>query len=250
MDFNGITSFIAGGQFEPSQIWHEYNTSGTKPVLDDYLRRSAQRIRELRGKWGDYGIVVRGNYALDNDYPSFDEHTPHDVVPPFVRGRLPFARLDVVGREYQTWLLNPRIMLPRLKADLMRSSVQFTTKEFSDRGEVERLPENIVVNCTGYGAKQLFTDDDLKPRRGHIALLRNPANLKYLFSGGCSNHVISYLFARQNDIIVGGTVQDDDRDYLDTNDPEDSLVCNRIMDNIVKVFDDQSDSCIDPLGMV
>jgi len=39
------TSYIAGGQFEPSQIWTEYNTPDTKPILDDYLRRSPQRLR-------------------------------------------------------------------------------------------------------------------------------------------------------------------------------------------------------------
>src|SRR5262245_20800852 len=75
------TSYIAGGQFEPSRIWTEYNTPETKPVLDDYLRRSAKRIREIQssGQWAQYGVVVRKNYTLDDPNPSFDDHTPRDV---------------------------------------------------------------------------------------------------------------------------------------------------------------------------
>jgi len=244
------TSYIAGGQFEPSQIWTEYNTPDTKPILDDYLRRSAQRIREIMSsrRWTQYGTVLRKNYTLDDPNPSFDEHTPPDVIPPFRPGRLPFAKLHPAGREYQTWLINPRILLPRLAADLARAGVPIRRREFRDRREVETLAETIIVNCTGYGAKTLFDDQTLEARRGHLVVLKNPGKLKYLFSGGCENEVIAYLFCRQSDIVVGGTVfRRDERDHFDPSDPRDKAICNRLLDNIEKVFDGHPEACVGSL---
>ena len=251
LDLTKTTSFIAGGQFEPSQICGEYQ-GPNKAILEDYLRRSASRIREIEnsGQWLRYGIVRRKNYTLDDDNPAFDECTPRDVVPAFKLGTLPFQKLNVVGREYSTWLINPRILLPRLVVDLKRRAVRFKVKEFKDRQQVEDLKQNIIVNCTGYGASALFDDRALRPRRGHLVILRNPTRLKYLFSGGCENNVPSYLFARQSDIVIGGTFKIDERDYFDPSDSMDTAICNRLIDNIQQVFEGRPEACLNPLNFI
>jgi D-amino-acid oxidase len=249
LDVSKTTSFVAGGQFEPSQIYKEYEEN--PDVLKDYVTRSAKRIREIEnsGQRIAYGIAQRKNYMIDDDdgNPAFDKFTPHDVVPPFNRGTLPFQGLkQVVGREYSTWLMNPKILLPKLVATLKASGVKFKQKKFADRQQVEALSENIIVNCTGYGAKALFGDDDVHPRRGHLAILNNPAQLKYFFSGGCghNNEVISYMFARQTDIVVGGTIIPSDKGAFDPNDPDDKAIGRRLLDNIEKVFDGQPAACL------
>jgi len=245
LDVAKATSFIAAGQFAPSQICYEYDEPDL-PVLEDYLRRSANRIREIEnsGRRHHYGVARRKNYSLDGPNPSFDECTPGDVVPAFKRGKLPFKHPNEVGREYSTWLINPRILLPRLVADLKRGAVRFRTKEFTDRQQVEDLKQNIIVNCTGYGAKKLFDDQALEARRGHLVVLRNPTRLKYFFSGGCEHGALSYVFARQRDIVVGGTViRDDERDFFDVSDSRDNAICNRLLDNIQNVFDGHPEAC-------
>jgi D-amino-acid oxidase len=249
-DLTKTASFVAGGQFEPSQICGEYQ-GANKPILEDYLRRSANRIREIEnsGQRLRYGVAQRKNYTLDDENPAFDECTPRDVVPAFKLGTLPFEKLNVVGREYSTWLINPRILLPRLVTDLKRRAVRFKVKEFKDRQQVEDLKQNIVVNCTGYGAKALFDDQALRPRRGLLVVLRNPARLKYFFSGGCENYVASYLFARQNDIVIGGTVKLDERDYFDPSDGTDKAICNHLIDNIQQVFEGHPEACTNPLNV-
>ncbi|MFL5088328.1 MAG: FAD-dependent oxidoreductase [Xanthobacteraceae bacterium] len=252
LDVAKTTSFIAAGQFAPSQICDEYEESDL-PILEDYLRRSATRIREIEnsGRRREYGVAQRKNYSLDGPNPSFDECTPGDVVPAFKRGKLPFRRPNEVGREYSTWLINPSILLPKLVADLKKGGVRFRTREFKDRQQVEDLKENIIVNCTGYGAKKLFDDQALEARRGHLVILRNPTRLKYFFSGGCENGAISYLFARQNDIVVGGTViRDDERDCFDASDSRDNAICNRLLDNIQNVFDGRPEACTRALDAV
>jgi D-amino-acid oxidase len=172
-------------------------------------------------------------------------------VPAFKRGKLPFKHPNEVGREYSTWLINPRILLPKLVSDLRKGAVRFKMREFEDRQQIEDLKENIIINCTGYGAKKLFDDPALEARRGHLVILRNPARLKYFFSGGCENGAISYLFARQNDIVVGGTViRDDERDGFDESDSRDNAICNRLLDNIQNVFDGRPEACTGALDAV
>lgn len=245
LDVTKTTSFIAGGQFEPSQIYVEYEND--PDTLKRYVTLSAKRIREIMqsGQRLAYGVAVRKNYTLDDADPALDDFTPHDVVPPFTRGTLPFAKLNDVGREYATWLMNPKILLPRLVADLRGNGVKFTAKQFTDRQQVEALAQNIIVNCTGYGSKTLFEDHALHARRGHLAVLKNPALLTYFFAGGCKNDVIAYMFARQSDIVVGGTiVPGDERNYFDNSDPADKAIGKRLLDNIELVFNGHSEECL------
>jgi D-amino-acid oxidase len=244
------TSFIAGGQFEPSQICNEYMGDDRK-VLEDYLRRSACRIKEIEnsGRRLEFGVAQRKNYTLASADTAFDGCTPHDVVPLPNEGSLPFEKLNVAGREYSTWLMNPRILLPKLIVDLKTSSVRFKAKDFTDQQQVRDLNENIIINCTGYGAKKLFCDPTVQARRGLLAVLKNPAELKYFFSGGCDNDdVIAYMFARQSDLVIGGTVvRNDEREHFDHS-PEstDTAECNRLIDNMQKLFDGHPSACATP----
>ncbi|MGB6584910.1 MAG: hypothetical protein WBE93_02970 [Pseudolabrys sp.] len=53
-----------------------------------------------------------------------------------------------------------------------------------------------------------MSDDNVIARRGNLVILRKTLPKQfYFFSGGCWNGRIMYLFCRQNDIVVGGTVQ-------------------------------------------
>src|ERR1700738_2947674 len=145
-------------------------------ILADYLRRSRNRIVELgrEARWSHYGIAFRRNYTLDHAIPAFDSHTPDDVVPKPRTGTLPFQKLNVAGGEYRTLLINSTLLPPRLVSDLKRSRVRFRRKLFTDVQAFGALRENIVINCTGYGAKQLVQDDQMLARRGPLVVLRRP----------------------------------------------------------------------------
>lgn len=99
-----------------------------------------------------------------------------------------------MGREYRTWLINPIILLPRLVAELKSSGVPFRVRRFENKTDFAELRENIIVNCTGYGAKAIMGDDKMVARRGHLVVLRktHPKQF-YFFSGGCWNGRIMYL---------------------------------------------------------
>ena len=244
LDVRKTTSFKAAGQFEPSGIYEEYETAEQKAVLADYIRRSRNRIVELydAASWTHYGIALRRNYTLDHDTRAFDAFTPEDVVALPRKGTLPFRLLNAAGREYRTWLINPTIMLPRLVTDLKRHGVRFRTRMFENREAFRELKENIIINCTGYGAKALMDDQQMIARRGHLVILRktHPKQF-YFFSGGCANHRMMYVFCRQRDIVVGGTVQQGKDN--ETKLPADDAVFRRICDNAANVFAGRPAEC-------
>jgi glycine/D-amino acid oxidase-like deaminating enzyme len=245
LDVRNTTSFIAAGQFEPSGICDEYETEDEKQVLADYLRRSRDRIFELHNssRWHRYGIAFRRDYTLDHWNRAYDEYTPDDVVPQYRSGTLPFAKLNAVGREYRTWLINPTILLPQLVADLKRSAVRFRRRHFESKDDFAQLKENIVINCTGYGARALMNDEDVIAKRGHLVMLRRTLPKQfYFFSGGCGNRRNMYVFCRHMDIVVGGTVQtgNDTQGIIEA----DRSRFVRILENARAMFDGRIADCV------
>jgi glycine/D-amino acid oxidase-like deaminating enzyme len=243
LDVRTTTSYVAGGQFEPSGIFREHSSAAQKRVFTSYLRRSRDRIVGIlnASQGADFGIDVRKNYTLDHSIPALDGFT--DVVPRYRRGTLPFAKLNSAGREYTTWLQNPHILLPKLRTDLAAASVQFVQRQFNTRRDVAALSENVIVNCTGLGAKTLFGDNHLVPERGHLVLLqKTDPDQSYFFSGDCMNDVICYVFCRQDDIVIGGTVlsgHDAPRQIA-----ADADVFQRILGNATAVFDGRASACV------
>ena len=245
LDIRRTTSFVAAGQFEPSGICAEYESEEEKKILADYLRRSRDRITELHksSRWHTYGIALRRDYTLDQWNGAYDECTPHDVVPQYRSGTLPFAKLNTMGREYRTWLINPTILLPQLVAELKRNAVRFRKREFASRDDFAALRENIIVNCTGYGAKALMNDEDVVAKRGHLVVLRRTLPKQfYFFSGGCSNRRIMYVFCRHSDIVVGGTVEtgNDTEGIIEP----DRARFDRILANAQAMFEGRPRDCV------
>jgi D-amino-acid oxidase len=165
------------------------------------------------------------------------------VVPePESLARLPFEGLEQAGRRYQTWLLNPRIMLPALVRELRERGVTFHERLFDTRASLGTLGTDVVVNCTGWGAKALVGDDAMIAQRGHLVLLQRPSpQHDYFFTGGCGNGPIFYVHCRHDDIVIGGTVVGgDDRDTVW---PEDTAIFERLLHNARKMFGGQPRAC-------
>lgn len=245
LDVSRTTSFIAGGQFEPSIISNEYVTPAQRAVLADYLRRAKTRVVALQNSGNRvlYGVAERKNYTLDQPVRAFDECTPNDVVAAPRRGNLPFAKLNQPGKEYSTWLMNPMILLPKLVSELEAQQVAFEARTFTELKDVAALAQPIVINCTGLGSKTLFGDDKLIPQRGQlVALEKTHEKQFYFFSGGCSNKVISYAFCRQDDVVLGGTVQAGNDST--TIGPDDDAAFQRLLSNSRKLFGGEPATCL------
>src|SRR5262249_44532863 len=71
---------------------------------------------------------------------------------------------------------------------------------------LDELPGDVIVNCTGVGARVLARDDEVMPHRGQVLVtdkLDLPAALVHETS-------LAYAIPRPNDCILGGTNDESD----------------------------------------
>ena len=107
-------------------------------------------------------------------------------------------------RQYSTMLIEPQTYLRALLRDFYIAGGKLIVKEFRDRRELMRLPERVIFNCTGLGARALFNDQKLGPVRGQLAILLPQPEIDYCYLGP------GHMFPRHDGIVLGGTFDHDD----------------------------------------
>ena len=104
------------------------------------------------------------------------------------------------ARRFTTLLIEPPIYLTAMVREVRLAGGRIVVRELRDRQEIQGLPEPVVVNCTGLGAKALFDDAELEPVRGQLTFLLPQPEVDYIvIAGGL------YMFPRQDGILLGGT---------------------------------------------
>jgi glycine/D-amino acid oxidase-like deaminating enzyme len=91
--------------------------------------------------------------------------------------------------------------LRQLIRDIQTAGGRIQVRDFAIAGDLSSLPEGLIFNCTGLGARQLFGDTDLTPIRGQLAILLPQPEVQYAYSFKRSG----YMFSRPDGIILGGT---------------------------------------------
>ena len=229
------TSDIAGGQWSPAGVAHAGRSDYDQILRDSYHMHKTRGVR--------FGVSERPNYVL-SDRSGFDRIPAEIIGAGRCLERLPFSRLDHRGRVFTTLLVEPPIFLRRLVRDLRADPrVRFVPRAFASREEIATLPQKIVVNCTGIGAKQLWGDEAMVPVRGQLVLLPPQRNLNYLLSGhSCDSgdpnrEWLQYLFPRQDGIVIGGTYE------RGLSGPPQAAVCREMLLRMRRLFAGDRDSC-------
>jgi glycine/D-amino acid oxidase-like deaminating enzyme len=108
-------------------------------------------------------------------------------------------------RHFDGMLIEPHPYLRSLLRDFRLAGGRVVVQEFHERRELAALPEPVVVNCTGLGAKPLFKDADLLPIKGQLTFLLPQPEVSYIVLADDL-----YMFPRRDGILLGGThVRDD-----------------------------------------
>jgi glycine/D-amino acid oxidase-like deaminating enzyme len=149
-------------------------------------------------------------------------------------GEHPFATTYCIERPELR--IEPNIYLPALMDDVLAFGGRIVIRKFESPRDVLALPENLIVNCTGLGAKALFGDDELMPLKGLLVLLPSQDEVRYSTSGGVNipagqRGLFIHMMPRTDGIVLGGTSE---RDIwtTDVNEAEKK----RIVDNHVTLF--------------
>jgi glycine/D-amino acid oxidase-like deaminating enzyme len=200
------TSNIAGGFWYPTSVYdpRAASTKFTEQFRSACLiaNRAFQLLvrPEYGVRWIDTVELYRDEASLGRElvggnhlYPQHEVHRDAGRYFGF-----PYAR------QYSTMLIEPPVYLDALLRDFYVAGGRLVVKEFRHREEVMRLPEPVIFNCTGLGARALFGDQKLGPVRGQLEVLLPQPEIDYCYLSS------GYMFPRQDGIILGGTWDHDD----------------------------------------
>ena len=198
------TSNIAGGQFHPFGFYRE--ASATSEF-------KAQYLRALDFSWRRFQIMVGDDYGI-RWLPTFVETDSPDAreianFPPINRmlseAEHPFPLASVL--RYDTMYVETGRYLRQMIRDVQVAGGKIEVRRLAAPADVAALPERLVFNCTGLGARDLFGDQELQPIRGQLAILEPQPEVRYAALGG-----FGYMFPRADGILLGGTFERDEWD--------------------------------------
>ena len=155
--------------------------------------------------YGDsHGFVHYGDRIADL--------TPHSQEMP--SGSTPFPTRHV--RRSTTLTFNVASYTRALVQEFQVGGGSIETREFHTPADLTQLPQSTIIDCTGYGARSLWSDDSLVPIRGQIAWLipQEGANYGIMYKD-------LYVLARRDGIVIQPLPQGDDTGWDDSNEQPD-----------------------------
>ena len=188
------------------------------PEWDEQFRFAAETAyRELQLLSGrDYGVSWIESYALLEERPPERIRNPRALVPEKLRmgreilgpGQHPFPTRFATREPHMR--IEPAVYLDRLVRDVLMFGGVIKTRSFDSRRQLMTLTENLIVNCTGLGSRELFDDQELTPYKGQLTLLAPQEGVNYGTNGGFGRRGTGmplHMTPRQDGIALGGTAE-------------------------------------------
>lgn len=198
------TSNIAGGQFHPFGHYdHDRVTPEWQTQFAAALDYSWRRFQIMVGD--DYGIRWLPTY-VERDTP---ERQLLPTFPPNNRLLRPDEH-PFLGQGmacYDTLYVEVGRYLRQMIRDVETAGGRIAIRDFATLADIASLPERLVFNCTGLGARALFGDQELRPARGQLAIIEPQPEIRYAYTGNAG-----YMFPRADGILLGGTFELDQWD--------------------------------------
>ncbi|HVF48461.1 MAG TPA: FAD-dependent oxidoreductase [Pyrinomonadaceae bacterium] len=200
------TSNVSGALWYPTSI---YNPQKVSPqFLEQFqlaCRISQRAFQTLVGteygvRWMETFDLQRESAPLERVLPGGAQLYPETRIHKDAKHYFGFPFV----RQFNTMMIEPSVYLPALLRDFHIAGGKVVVRELRSREEIAALPEPVVFNCTGLGAKTLFDDAVLIPVRGQLEVLLPQPEIDYCYLSNSS-----YMFPRRDGIILGGTFEHD-----------------------------------------
>jgi D-amino-acid oxidase len=200
------TSSHAGAQWSPvTTVDRDKRTAAYTAMLAEASKRAYRAFADIVSP--AYGVRWIQNYAVADtpegspvdNFRSIGLGDLYPDVEVFGPGQHPFA--TKYATRFATMLIDPPVYLPAVLRDVLERGGTLTIRQFARLEDVVALPEPIVFNCTGLGARALFGDDGMLPMKGQLSMLLPQEDVDYITLGPDD----LYMFPRQDGIVLGGT---------------------------------------------
>jgi D-amino-acid oxidase len=201
------TSNVAGGLWEPASLYD--HGSESVQFLAQFATAAQVAFRRYQSLAGEqYGVRWLPLFTLSDerayaapqpDSPNYEIEKLYPESKVLGKDEHPF-RVPYAHRR-QSMLIEPAIYLNALLRDFFVAGGKIVRREFADAREVAAMKEDLIFNCTGLGARELFGDRELTPIRGQLVFLLPQPEVDYCTIG--PGRV--YMFPRHDGILLGGT---------------------------------------------
>lgn len=229
-------------------VWSPSSRIGMSDAMDDaaaarwegWARRSWGVHQQMVGMVGDpVEFLTQYNIAGGTE-PDVDATRPwahlgsrlRDLTPrwPFLEGSAnPFAPRTV--RSGEQMVFNISEYADRLNRLLLLRGGRMIRRRFPDRAAVLALREPVIVNCTGYGARSLWSDETLVPVRGQINWLMAQPEARYALW-----HDNVQAVSRRDGVVVQYLGPNDDWGYGEADESPDPAETDRALAIMQRVF--------------
>jgi glycine/D-amino acid oxidase-like deaminating enzyme len=198
------TSNVAGGLWSPTSVAAPDRLVGAFGEAFREASELAHRaFQDLPGE--RFGIRWRDNYLFGDSPPSapyWVSQVPHlyPGMQSLGPGDHPFPVPHAL--HYRAMVIEPPIYLRQMLLDFRAAGGSLVVRALGSVEEVLALPEPVVLNCTGLGARDLFGDQELTPVKGQLHVLEPQPEVDYVtLNGGL------YMIPRADGVLLGGTFE-------------------------------------------
>jgi glycine/D-amino acid oxidase-like deaminating enzyme len=222
-----------------SAAWFSPGIGGDRDRLTPEYVRQHERAARLAHQYfqdlvGDhFGVSWIERYALSESPPG-EPPGPDplaDLLPENVQlgpDEHPFPR--PYARRFWTMLIEPPIYLDAMLRDVLLSGGHLVVRKFENLEALLGVPERLIMNCTGLGARALFGDEELTPIKGQMIILLPQPELDYIMGGGGLSTI-----PRTDGVALGQTWERGESS-LDPNPAE----VKRVMEGLTRFFGDMA----------
>ena len=168
-----------------------------------------------------------GSLPFAEYHQSIADLTPRTL--PLPEGSTPFPTASV--RRTTSMMFNIADYGHTLMNDFLAAGGRFERREFHTPADLTLLKEKVVINCPGYGARELWKDESIVPVRGEIAWLIPQSEVNY----GVFYRDVSVL-ARRDGIVVQPLAGGDMRGYGDDNETADRAEAEAAVATIAELY--------------
>ena len=117
-----------------------------------------------------------------------------------------------------------------LMNDFLTAGGQYRRADFQTPSQIAALPQKVVINCTGLGARALFKDETLAPVRGQITRLIPQPDVRY---GLSYRHILT---VPRRDGLVVQSFAGGEAGYGDTSEAPDRAEAEEAVRTVAEAF--------------
>jgi glycine/D-amino acid oxidase-like deaminating enzyme len=198
------TSNAAGAMFDVAP----------EPGDDEFAREARLSHRYFLDLVGDrYGVRWLESYRFDSE--GYRRERERNLIKDLYEYRIvapeehPFGPLEMV-REVSLQIQTP-VYLEAMMQDFREAGGRIARRDFPDLGSLLDLPERVIMNCTGIGARALFGDDELVPYKGQYTIMLPEPDMDY---------AAGWVTPRDDGLLVGGATVEPGVSTLEANEEE------------------------------